>query len=123
MNSPNVRHLIRRIPIEARRVSLTERYAEVLVARRLAEHNLSAVCSDLTRIALGADASYEDLEAFSAPSECYGDVNRSICKEVRACLVKHHFHTTDILLAVLKERVSHKWWISSPLAYALGYIN
>lgn len=35
-----------------------------------------------------ADAYYEDLHAFHAPSECYGDVNKGLRREFR--LVRKH---------------------------------
>ena len=81
---------------------------------------LSDVCSKLHRLAIAEHLAYDDIHAYSAPSECYDLVTRSTDKKAKAIIEASGFINAEILRGVLILRTSEKFAHFSTVARFLG---
>lgn len=76
---------------------------------------LTPIVNRLVELNKQLESTYEELEAFHAPGECYDDVLRSYKADAELIVKEEGFINFDILMKVLVNRTSSKWAYFSEL--------
>lgn len=69
--------------------------------------NLSRCVSALWKFGQSSVEAWDDLAAFHAPQECYGDVGRSLDRQAEQIAIDHGFASTDAVYEALLSRVAY----------------
>lgn len=77
---------------------------------------LTTVVSRLSSLYKSYEFNQEELDAFHAPSECYEDVYRSFEHEAKAIVKDEGFINFDVLIKVVTNRTTSRWFYSSNLS-------
>lgn len=76
---------------------------------------LTPVINRLVELNKQLESTYEELQSFYAPSECYCDVVRSYKYDVESIVKEEGFINFDIFIKVLINRTSSRWVYTSNL--------
>jgi hypothetical protein len=71
--------------------------------------SLTTIVTRLHKIAMYIDHAYDELDAFHAPSECGGLIDRAYAKDVDNIIKSAGFADLDELFNEIRDRTSYKW--------------
>lgn len=87
---------------------------EKLVAIK-SHKQLTPVVNRLVELNKQLEFTYEEMQAFHAPGECYDDVIRSYKADAELIVKEEGFINFDIFMKVLINRTSSRWVYTSTL--------
>lgn len=94
--------------LDGEEFSFNPRFIPALIQKKKCKP-LSIVCSKLYKLQRETEYAMQEIEQFHAPSECASLVYRSAEKEIDKTIKESGFLCREVLMGVLKERISYKW--------------